>query len=97
MKREGASGKDRAGDGGVSQRDSVQEIRVANKEQIELLMKRKRAATLKTLLTASPHCHGHRCVTSLNSFSDECQPHVSLSLPPSLSVYRGWLVICWGI
>lgn len=44
----GASGKDRAGDGGVSQRDSVQEIRVANKEQIELLMRRKRAAALKT-------------------------------------------------
>lgn len=48
VKREGASGKDRVGDGGVSQRDSVQEIRVANKEQIELVMRRKRAATLKT-------------------------------------------------
>lgn len=48
MKREGVSGKDRVGDRGVSQRDSVQEIRVANKEQIELLMRRKRAAALKT-------------------------------------------------
>lgn len=31
----------------ASQRDSVRKIRVANKDQIELLMTRKRAAVLK--------------------------------------------------
>jgi len=84
----GASGKDRAGDEGVSQRDSVQEIRVANKEQIELLMRRKRAAALKTPLTAFPHCHGHHRVTSFNSFSDECPLHVSLSSSLSICLPR---------
>lgn len=46
LKRAGGS---RRGGGLIwaSQRDSVQQISVANKDQIELLMTRKRAAVLK--------------------------------------------------
>lgn len=79
----------------ASQRDSALQISVANKDQIELLMTRKRAAVLKMPTNRfSSHRHDHRCVTSLHFLSDDSLCNTP---PLAVSVYCGWLAIWRGI